>query len=265
MRVAINCDLGEGFGRWDLGADSQLMPYITAANIACGLHAGDPPRMAETVRIAVENGVGIGAHPSYPDIQGFGRRFMDMSPVDLRDFVTYQVGALLAFVNAAGSTMEHVKPHGALFNRAADDEATARAIVEGVHRVDPELIIVVLSGSMFEEVAREMGARVAREVFADRAYDRNGRLLSRSEPGSVIDDPEAAADRVWTMISERRVQAVTGEWIPVQADTICVHGDTHGAVQMARRLRETLEERGVSLLTTKETLDGRDRPMAAHG
>ncbi len=257
MRVTINCDLGEGYGRWDLGADDQLMKYISAANIACGMHAGDPPRMARTVQLALESGVGIGAHPSYPDLQGFGRRFVAIDPEDLRDFITYQVGALMTFVKAAGGVMEHVKPHGALFNRAADDEATARAIVEGVQRVDPELILVVLSGSVFEEVALAMGARVAREVFADRAYDRRGRLLSRTEPGALLHDPAEAAERAWIMVSEGRVQAVTGEWIEVQADTICVHGDTPGSVAMARRLRETLEQRGVSVVTTRGTLDGR--------
>lgn len=257
MRVTINCDIGEGFGRWDLGADDGLMKHITAANIACGLHAGDPPRMAKTVQMAIENNVGIGAHPSYPDRQGFGRRFMDMAQADLRDFIMYQIGALQAFVDAAGGVMEHVKAHGALFNRAADDEATARAIIEGVHRINSELIVVVLSGTVFEEVARDMGARFAREVFADRAYDRRGRLLPRSEKGSVIDDPEEVAARALTMVREGRVKAVTGEWVSVDPDTICVHSDTEGAVEMARHLRETLEQHGVSLLTTRGTVDGR--------
>lgn len=249
MRVALNCDLGEGFGRWDLGADEELMNYITAANIACGMHAGDPPRIAATVRLAAAKGVGIGAHPSYPDLQGFGRRFMDMAPDEIRDFVTYQVGALQAFARAAGARVEHVKAHGALYNRAADDEATARAIVEGVLQADPDLVVVVLSGSRFEQVAREMGARVACEVFGDRAYDANGRLVSRRQPGSVIHDPEIVAERVWRMVSEGRVQAITGEWVPVKADTICVHGDSPGAVAMVSRIREVLTARGVQLVT----------------
>ncbi len=256
VRVAINADLGEGYGRWDLGADDELMQYISAANIACGMHAGDPPRMAKTVALAQRFGVGIGAHPSYPDLQGFGRRFVAIEPGDLRDFVTYQVGALMTFVKAAGAVMEHVKPHGALFNRAAEDEATARAVVEGVRRVDPDLILVVLAGSVFEEVALSMGAPVAREVFADRAYDRHGRLVPRSQPGSVITDPTEAARRAWLMVSEGRVQAVTGEWVNVQADTICVHSDTPGAVHIARAVRETLERRGVAVVTTRAKLNG---------
>jgi len=201
------------------------------------------------VRLAAAKGVGIGAHPSYPDLQGFGRRFMDMAPDEIRDFVTYQVGALQAFARAAGARVEHVKAHGALYNRAADDEATARAIVEGVLQADPDLVVVVLSGSRFEQVAREMGARVACEVFGDRAYDANGRLVSRRQPGSVIHDPEIVAERVWRMVSEGRVQAITGEWVPVKADTICVHGDSPGAVAMVARIREVLLSRGVQLVS----------------
>jgi len=249
MRVAINCDMGEGFGRWDLGPDEELLDYITAANIACGLHAGDPPRMAAIVRLAKEKGVGIGAHPSYPDLQGFGRRFMDMAPEEIRDFVTYQVGALQAFARALGARVEHVKAHGALYNRAADDEATARAIVEGALRADPDLVIVALSGSRFEEVARAMGARVASEAFGDRGYDARGRLVSRRQPGAIVHDPDAVAERVWTMVSQGRVQAVTGEWVPLKADTICVHGDSPGALEILKRLRRSLMDRGVELVT----------------
>src|SRR5690606_22184168 len=216
VRVAINADLGEGYGRWDLGADDELMQYISAANIACGMHAGDPPRMAKTVALAQRFGVGIGAHPSYPDLQGFGRRFVAIEPGDLREFVTYQVGARMTFVKAAGAVIEHGKPHGALVNRAAE----------------------------------------AREVFADRAYDRHGRLVPRSQPGSVITDPTEAARRAWLMVSEGRVQAVTGEWVNVQADTICVHSDTPGAVHIARAVRETLERRGVAVVTTRAKLNG---------
>lgn len=252
MRVALNCDLGEGFGRWDLGPDEQLMEHITAANIACGLHAGDPPRMARTVQLAIQHDVGIGAHPSYPDLQGFGRRFMDIDPEELRDYVTYQIGALAAFVTAFGGTMEHVKPHGALFNRAAEDEATAKAVVEGVQRVDRELIIVGLPDSATEAAARRMGAPFAREAFADRGYDSNGRLLPRSVPGAVLDDPDVIAERVWTMVSEGRLQAADGQWLSIAADTVCVHGDSPGAVAILRRLGETLAERGVRLCRTRE-------------
>lgn len=254
MRVALNCDLGEGFGRWDLGADEQLMRYITAANIACGLHAGDPPRIARTVQMAIQHNVGIGAHPSYPDLQGFGRRFMDIDPDDLRDYVTYQIGALDAFVTAFGGAMEHVKPHGALFNRAAEDEATAKAVVEGVQRVNQKLVIVGLPDSATEDAARRMGAPFAREAFADRGYDGNGRLLPRSVPGAVLTEPKAIAERVWTLVSEGRVQAANGRWLSVAADTVCVHGDSPGAVDIVRHLRETLVERGAQLCTTREII-----------
>lgn len=249
MRIAINCDLGESYGRWELGADEQVMDFITAANIACGFHAGDPTRMAAAVRLAVAKGVGIGAHPSYPDLQGFGRRNMDMTPAEVRDVVTYQLGALQAFASAHGGYVEHVKPHGALYNRCADDEDTARAVIEGAHRVDPTLVMVVPAGSVFEEVARDMGAPYVREVFADRGYDARGRLVPRGTPDSVIHDPDLIVERAWTVVSQGRVQAVTGEWVSVEADTICVHGDTIGVVDIARRVHDTLNERGASLLT----------------
>lgn len=249
MRIAINCDLGESYGRWELGADEQVMDFITAANIACGFHAGDPTRMAAAVRLASAKGVGIGAHPSYPDLQGFGRRAMEMTPAEVRDMVTYQIGALQAFALAHGTRVEHVKPHGALYNRCADDEETARAVIEGAHGVDATLVMVVLAGSVFEDVARDMGAPYVREVFADRGYDANGRLVPRGTPGSVILDADTIVERAWTVVSQGRIRAVTGEWVSVEADTICVHGDTNGVVDIARRLHEALQERGASLLT----------------
>ena len=249
MRVAINCDMGEGFGRWDLGPDREIMDFITAANIACGFHAGDPSRMAATVRLAASKGVGVGAHPSYPDLQGFGRRLMDMEPDEVRDFVMYQIGALQAFARACGTRVEHVKAHGALYNRAADDEATAQAVVEAALQLDPDLVIVALSGSRMEQVARALGARVAAEAFADRGYDARGRLVSRRHPGAVIHDPDVVAERVWTMIREGRVKAVTGEWVPVRADTVCVHSDSPGALAILRRLHQSLTARGVELVS----------------
>lgn len=262
MRIAVNCDVGESYGRWELGADEQVMGFITAANIACGFHAGEPSRIGATVRMAVEKGVGIGAHPSYPDLQGFGRRFMDLTPTEVSDMVTYQLGALQAFARAYGGRVEHVKPHGALYNRCADDEATARAVIEGVQRVDPTLVMVVLAGSPFEQIARSMGIPFAREVFADRGYDARGRLISRRAPGALVQNPEEVSERVWTMVSERRVQAVTGEWVAVEADTVCVHGDTPGAVDIVRRLHDTLTERGVTLLTIGQLIEERRRQAA---
>lgn len=249
MRIAINCDLGESFGRWQLGADEQVLPCITAANVACGFHAGDPSVIAATVRRAVAHGVGVGAHPSYPDLQGFGRRAMDLTAEEVRDMVTYQVGAVAAFAKACGSRLEHVKPHGALYNRCSDDEEIARAVIDGARRVDPDLVLVVLAGSAFEQAARAAGARYVREAFADRGYDVRGRLVSRRAPGAVLTDPDAIAERVWTMVSQGKVRAVTGQWIPVQAETICVHGDGADVVEVVRRLRETLTARGVELVS----------------
>ena len=248
MRISINCDLGEGFGRWTLTDDASLMPFITDANIACGMHAGDPSIMAEAVQLAVKHGVGIGAHPSYPDLQGFGRRWMNLSPQEIRDVVTYQIGALQAFATAFQARVSHVKAHGALYNRAAEDAVTARAVVEGIQRVDAGLVVVVPSGSIFEQTARDMGAPVACEVFADRGYDAQGRLVSRHSPGAILDDPHEIARRVWHMISEGRVQAVTGEWVAVKADTVCVHGDHPQAVALARPLRDYLRRQGVELV-----------------
>lgn len=249
MQIAINCDMGEGYGRWDMGSDEQVMPYITAANIACGFHAGDPSRIARTVRLAAAHGVGIGAHPSYPDLQGFGRRAMHMSPDEVRDMVTYQIGALAAFARACGARLEHVKPHGALYNRCAEDETTARAVIEAARQVDPSLVIVVLAGSAFEKAAKNMGYPYAREVFADRGYDAAGRLVPRGLPGAVLTDADVIAERVWLMVREGRVQAVTGEWLHVRADTVCIHGDAAGVIDIARRIHTTLTARGVNLLT----------------
>lgn len=260
MRIALNCDLGEGFGCWELTPDEALLPYIDSANIACGMHAGDPPRMRSVVEAAVTRGVGIGAHPSYPDRQGFGRRTMAMPADELRDFITYQIGALQAFARAAGGRVEHVKVHGALYNAAAVDVAVAEAVVDGCLRADPHLVIVALAGSALEDAARAAGARVAREAFADRAYDREGRLLPRTEPGSVLTDVDAIATQVLHIVEHQRVQAHTGEWIPLQADTVCVHGDTPGAVDIVRRLRTALGAQGVSFETVGRLAP---RPKAA--
>lgn len=248
VRVSINCDLGEGFGRWTLTDEASLIPLITDANIACGMHAGDPSIMAETVQLAVKHGVGIGAHPSYPDLQGFGRRWMNLSPQEVRDLVTYQIGALQAFATAFQGRLSHVKAHGALYNRAADDAETAQAVVEGIQRVDPGLVVVVPSGSVFEQTARAMGAPVVCEVFADRGYDARGRLVPRHSPGAILHDPHEVAQRAWQMVSQGRVQAVTGEWVPVRADTLCLHGDHPQAVPLARHLRAYLLQQGVELV-----------------
>lgn len=246
VRIALNCDLGEGYGRWELTPDEALLPHIDAANIACGVHAGDPTRMRTVTEKAVALGVGIGAHPSYPDRHGFGRRPMTMDPVELRDLITYQIGALQAFARAAGGRVEHVKAHGALYNAAATDPQVAAAVVDGAMRADPQLIVVALAGSVLERTARDKGARVAREAFADRAYDAQGRLLSRSEPGAVLTDVRAIADQVRHIVREGRVRAISGQWVPVAADTVCLHGDTPGAAQLVAQVRELLRQDGIA-------------------
>jgi UPF0271 protein len=248
MKVDLNCDLGESFGQYRIGADEAMMQYITSANIACGYHAGDPLVMNQTVRLAVEHGVGIGAHPGFPDLVGFGRRAMQLSSEEIENCILYQVGALAAFARAAGVELAHVKPHGALYNMAAKDLELAKAIAHGVARFSGELIMVCLAGSAMVEAAEEAGLCVAREGFADRAYDPDGTLRSRKLPGALIEDSRLAAERAIRMVRDGVVVAYTGEEIPLRVDTICVHGDTPGAVEMAKTIRKELEAAGVEVV-----------------
>ena len=241
MRVDLNCDMGESFGRYRIGADEALMPFITSANIACGYHAGDPLVMARTVRLAIEHGVGVGAHPGFPDLMGFGRRQMQLAPEEIENYILYQIGALAAFARAAGVELAHVKPHGALYNMAAKDAELARAIVRGIECFSKELIVVCLAGSAMVEAAEEAGLRVAREGFADRAYNPDGTLRSRRLPGALIEDPKVAAERAIRMVRDGVVVAHTGEEILLRVDTICVHGDTPTAVEIAKTIRRELE------------------------
>nr|NIV35752.1 5-oxoprolinase subunit PxpA [Anaerolineae bacterium] len=211
QRIDLNCDVGESHGAYRIGADEALMPWITSANVACGYHAGDPLVMDRTVRLAVQCGVGIGAHPGYPDLLGFGRRQMQLSPEEIENYVLYQVGALGAFVRSAGAKLAHVKPHGALYNAAAKDIEMARAIARGVARVRSDLILVGLAGSVLIEAAQEAGLRVAREGFADRAYNPDGTLRSRKLPGAVIEEPAMAAERAVRIARNGSVVAYAGE------------------------------------------------------
>jgi UPF0271 protein len=246
-RIDFNCDMGEGFGAWRLGYDEQVIRYITSANVACGFHAGDPAHMRKTVRLAESHGVGIGAHPGFPDLRGFGRRNMNALPEEVKDDLVYQIGALTAFTRA--KRLQHVKPHGALYNMAVGGGELARAICETVLEVDPQMILVVLPGSKWAEMAEAMGVRVAREVFADRAFNADGTLVPRTRPGSVIHDTQAVVERSVRMVTEGRVTAITGEEVCLlQADTICLHGDTPGAVQLAEALRAAFEKAGVRLV-----------------
>lgn len=250
VRIDFNCDMGESFGAYTLGLDEAIIRSITSANIACGFHAGDPQVMRKTVRLAEAHGVGIGAHPAFPDLQGFGRRNMTVSPAEVTNDLVYQIGALTAFTTA--KRLQHVKPHGALYNMAVPGGDLAKAICDAVLQVDPQLILLVLAGSAYARVAEETGARIARETFADRAFNADGSLVARSKPGAVIHDVEAVVERSIRMVTEGTAVAITGEIIPMKADTICLHGDTPGAVALAARLKAQLEHAGVTLTRLAE-------------
>jgi len=245
MPFDLNCDMGESFGAYQIGQDAQVMPYITSANVACGFHAGDPSVMRETVRLAKTHGVAVGAHPGLPDLVGFGRREMTIAPRDLEDGVAYQVGALAALAAAEGVRLQHVKAHGALYTMAAKNPALADAIARAVAAVDRSLILLGLPGSELLRAGVRAGLHVAGEAFADRAYEPDGSLVSRAKPGAVIHDPEAVVARVLRMAREGVVQAVDGSLVRLDARTVCTHGDTPGAHELVRRLREALEAAGV--------------------
>ncbi len=241
LSIDLNCDLGESFGRYTLGSDADIMPFITSANIACGFHAGDPVVMQSTLRLARQHGVAVGAHPGWPDLQGFGRREMTVSPDEVEALVLYQIGALAAFARAEGAPLTHVKPHGALYNQAARDRALADSVARAVRRFSRELILVGLAGSGLTAAGAEMGLRVAHEAFPDRAYAPDGSLLPRSLPGAVIHDPAQVAENAVRLAREgiRFGQARKSE------DTLCLHGDAPHAAQNARLVRQALEAAGV--------------------
>jgi 5-oxoprolinase (ATP-hydrolysing) subunit A len=243
----LNSDLGEGYGRWTLGDDAALLEVVTSANVACGFHAGDPATIDRTVRTAVDHGVAIGAQVSYPDLVGFGRREMDVPPDDLTADVLYQLGALEAFARAAGSRVRYLKPHGALYNRIAGDPVQAAAVVEAIRRYDPALPLLTLPGSAAMEAAGEAGITTVGEGFADRAYTPEGRLVSRREPGAVLHDPDQVAARAVRMATEGRVETADGGEVAVGIRSLCVHGDTPGAVALAKAVRAALDQAGVRL------------------
>jgi UPF0271 protein len=247
MRIDLNSDLGESFGPWPMGCDTELMPLITSANIACGFHAGDPGTMRATVALARTHGVAIGAHPGFPDLVGFGRRDLKASPREIEDFVLYQAGALAGVAAAQGARLQHVKAHGALYTMACRDGAMADALARAVAALDRSLLLFGLPGSELLRAGRAAGLRVAAEGFADRAYEADGSLVSRSKPGSVIRDAASVAARAVRMAREREVVAVDGSVIRVEVDTICLHGDTPGAVELARAVRAALEAAGVTV------------------
>ena len=245
--VDLNADLGEGFGVWRLGDDDAMLGIVTSANLACGFHAGNPVGLAHTCRAAADRGVRIGAQVGYFDLAGFGRRRIDVEPEELRADVIYQIGALQAMAHAAGTTLGYVKPHGALYNTIAVEQEQARAVAAAVHAVDPGLPVLGLAGSAFFAEAKRLGLRTVAEVFADRAYLPDGQLVPRHHEGAVLREPEEIADRVAVMVRTGQVSAIDGSMIDVGAESICVHGDSPGAVQIATAVRRRLEAEGVTL------------------
>jgi UPF0271 protein len=247
--IDLNCDLGESFGAYLMGADEQILPYVSSANIACGFHAGDPSVMRKTVKLAMQHQVAIGAHPGLPDLAGFGRRTMAISPEEAFDLIVYQVGALWAFVQAEGGTLHHIKPHGALYNMAAVNQKLSEAIAEAIYKVNPQLILYGLAGSELVKAGDKLGLQTAQEVFADRSYQPDGTLTSRNLPNALLSEPLLAAKQVLKMVKEGKVQALTGEEVSIQADTICIHGDGPHAVAFVHTIREFLSKEGIAIQT----------------
>lgn len=247
LRVDLNSDLGESFGRYTLGMDADIIPLITSANVACGYHASDPVVMRRTVALAKKASVRVGAHPGLPDLMGFGRRELNVTPEEAGSYVLYQLGALDAFCKAEGIRLQHVKPHGALYNMAAKDYELALGICRAIKAFDPGLIVLALSGGELARAAADLGLAVASEVFADRAYEEDGTLVSRGRPGAMITDEDTAIRRVVRMVKEGKVEAVTGRDIAIRADSVCVHGDGPKALAFVRKISAGLRREGIEL------------------
>ena len=243
----INSDLGESFGAWRMGDDATMLDIVTSANVACGFHAGDPAGILQTLRNAAQRGVAVGAHVGYPDLVGFGRRNMDPSSAELVADVVYQIGALQGLAQAAGTAVRYVKPHGALYNTIAHDERQAQDVISAILAIDPQLTLMALAGSPLIAWARERGLTVVAEAFADRAYNDDGSLVSRRLPGAVLHDADQVAERMLQLVHTGELPTVSGKPVKLQADSICVHGDSPGAVEMARRLRARFDQAGVAL------------------
>jgi len=247
LSVDLNADMGEGFGAWRMGDDQGLIEIVTSANVACGFHAGDPDQMARCMELAHDRGVGIGAHPGFLDLQGFGRRRMQVATPTLQNWIRYQLGAAQAMARSVDGNVRHFKLHGALSNMASEDKDLARAAFDAALSVDPELILVVLAATAQEAAARELGAYWAGEIFADRAYEDDATLVDRGKPGAVIHDAARATDRILAMVREGAIIAESGKRIPTRIDTICLHGDSPSAVTLAGEVRRGLEAQGVDL------------------
>lgn len=251
-KVDLNCDLGESFGRYKLGLDEEIIPLISSANVACGFHASDPVVMQNTIKMAKQSNIQVGAHPGFLDLMGFGRRNMDISYEEAKAYTKYQLGALYAFCKTENIEIQHVKPHGALYNMAAKNYDLAKAICEAIYEFDKNIILLGLSGSQLIKAGKDTGLRVASEVFADRAYEDDGSLRARSKEGAVITDENIAIDRVVKMVKENKVVSYSGKEIEIQVDSICVHGDGAKALEFVKKIRERLSDEGVQILPLKE-------------
>lgn len=246
--VDLNSDIGEGYGAYKLGLDDEIINYVTSINLACGWHAGDPLIMDKTVKLAAKEGVMVGAHPGYPDLLGFGRRALDITPEEARCYMLYQTGALMAFAKANGIKLQHMKLHGGFYNKACNDEKLANAVLDGIEELDKDIIIMCLSGSYMAKEAKRRNLKVAEEVFADRGYNADGTLVNRSLPGAFIKDSKEALPRVIKMIKEGRVTTADGQEIEIKADSICVHGDNPKAIEFVREIKEGLIEAGIEVV-----------------
>lgn len=246
-RIDLNSDLGESFGQWQMGDDAAMLKIVSSANIACGFHAGSPTGILATLRAAMQNNVVVGAHVAYPDLVGFGRRNMDLSYSELFADVIYQIGALIGLATTAGTDVRYVKPHGALYNTIAQDKRQAMAVIDAMLAVDKQLELVVLAGSPLVQWAKDAGLNTVAEAFSDRAYHADGRLVSRQQAGAVLHDPQQVAERMVQLVQQGGLMSIEGQFTPIEADSICVHGDSPGAVEMARQLRLALEQQGITV------------------
>ena len=252
IRIDLNSDLGESFGAYKIGQDEEVIKYVTSVNVACGFHAGDPMVMDKTVRMAKEYGVGIGAHPGHCDLMGFGRRDMKLSFDEIKNYMKYQIGALMAFTTSQGLKLQHVKPHGALGNKAMVDEETARAVCEAAYEIDPSLIMFGHANSVMLKVAESMGMKTVSEIYGDRAYMDDGTLVPRKMEGAVIKDTDFAIKRAVRMVKEGTVETITGKVIEIKADSLCVHGDTPKALEFIKSIREAFEQEGILVKNLSE-------------
>lgn len=249
-QIDLNCDMGESFGQYKLGEDEKIIKYISSANVACGFHAGDPLVMRKTVALAKQHNVAVGAHPGFPDLIGFGRRVIKAEQAEIQNDVLYQIGALKIFVEAQGMKLQHVKPHGAMYNMAVEDENVAKAVVDAIVQADPSLIYLVLGGSKGEKmasIARKAGLKIANEAYPDRAYLPTGTVVPRKQPGALIEDPNEIAERALRMASESKVKAIDGTVIDLKVDTLCFHGDNLANIQSLQKIQQPMKEAGVKI------------------